>query len=72
MAEVARADGVGETIAVTARMMAASPSLRGRQEEILAGHTRAHAQLLAAETGGDTAVRALVTNSTATDGPTAL
>jgi hypothetical protein len=49
-ADHALADGIAETIAVTARMVAASPTLRARQEEILAGHARA-----LAETGGDAA-----------------
>jgi AcrR family transcriptional regulator len=52
-ADHAAADGVGEMIAVTARMMAASPALRARQEVILADHARALAQLLALETGAD-------------------
>lgn len=50
-ADHAAGDGVGETIAVTARMVTASPTLRARQEEILADRTQALAELLAAETG---------------------
>ena len=47
----AREAGVGETIAVTARMVAASPTLRARQAEILTDQAAALAGLLAAETG---------------------
>ena len=50
-AEHAAQDEVGETIAVTARMVADSPTLRARQEEILADYTQALAEVLAAENG---------------------
>ena len=54
-AEHAAEDGVGETIAVTARMVMGSPTLRARQEEILADRTQALVELLAAQTGTRTA-----------------
>lgn len=50
-ADYAAQDDVGETIAVTAGMVAASPTLRARQEEILAEYTQALAAILAAEAG---------------------
>lgn len=50
-ADHAATGGVGDTIAVTARMVMSSPTLRARQEEILADRTRALVELLAAETG---------------------
>ena len=43
--------GVGDTIATTARMVAGSPTLRGRQEQVLADGAQALAELLAADTG---------------------
>jgi len=60
-ADHAAEPGVGDTIATTARMVAGSPTLRGRQEQILAEHTQALAGLLAVDTGvaaGDPGVQA--------------
>jgi AcrR family transcriptional regulator len=50
-ASLALQDEIGDTIAVTARMVAASPALLAREREIIDRHTAALARLLADETG---------------------
>lgn len=46
-----RSAEIGDVIAVTARMVAASPALRSREAEVFDGQAYALAELLAAETG---------------------